>query len=134
MKQQSLSPDAAIEAIRRGTGKGVRIAILDSGVETRHPQLSKVNWADDVAIVEDAYRLKAIDGDGNDLFGHGTAVAGIIHRMAPEAEIGSFRVLGASIEGKTSVVARRRPAGDRARLSHPQLQPWLHDRRARAEI
>jgi len=104
VKHPTLSPDAAIEAIRRGTGKGVRIAILDSGVETRHPQLSKVNWADDVAIVEDSYRLKTIDGDGNDLFGHGTAVAGIIHRMAPDAEIGSFRVLGASIEGKTSVV------------------------------
>lgn len=99
-----IDPKEAAEAIRRGTGKGVKIAILDSGVERDHPQLAGVRWADDVAVVQQGYQLKTEPGAGCDLFGHGTAVAGIIHRIAPEAEIGSFRVLGGSVEGKTRIV------------------------------
>lgn len=92
--------------MRRGRGKGVRIAILDSGVERSHPWLRDVKWGDDIAVeVEnDGQHLRIKEGEGADLFGHGTAVAGIIHQVAPEAEIGSFRVLGGSIESKTSIV------------------------------
>lgn len=99
-----IDPKEAAEAIQRGRGKGVRIAILDSGIERSHPQLAGVNWADDLAIVQEGYQLNVQPGEGNDLFGHGTAVAGIIHQVAPEAEIGSFRVLGGSVESKTAIV------------------------------
>lgn len=99
-----VTPDEAAEAMRRGRGKGVRVAILDSGVERDHPMLRGVKWADDIAVVQEGYHLGIEPGDGRDLFGHGTAVAGIIHQAAPEAEIGSFRVLGGSIESKTSIV------------------------------
>jgi subtilisin len=98
------TPEEAAEAIQRGTGRGIRIAVLDSGVEMHHPALAAAKWADDLAVVEDHYKLKVIPGEGRDLYGHGTAVAGIIHKIAPEAEIGSIRVLGGSIEAKTSVV------------------------------
>jgi len=99
-----VSPKEAAEAMRTGRGKGIRVAILDSGVERDHPALAKVKWGDDIAIVQNDYQLSIEPGDGHDLFGHGTAVAGIIHQVAPEAEIGSFRVLGGSIESKTSIV------------------------------
>lgn len=99
-----ISPKEAAEAMRRGRGKGIRVAVLDSGIERDHPRFANVKWADDIAIVQEGYQLGIEQGDGRDLFGHGTAVAGIIHQVAPEAEIGSFRVLGGSIESKTSIV------------------------------
>ena len=40
-----------------------------------------------------------------DAFGHGTACAGIIHRIAPDAEIYSVRVLGPRLSGKGPVFA-----------------------------
>lgn len=104
MKHPVLTAEQAADAIFRGRGRGVRIAVLDTGVETSHPELANVRWADDLAIVEEDFRLQTVPGEGKDLFGHGTAVAGIIHRMAPEAEIGSFRVLGSSVDAKTTVV------------------------------
>jgi subtilisin len=48
--------------------------------------------------------LKVVPGGGRDLFGHGTAVAGIIRQTAPEAEIGSIRVLGESLAARTAII------------------------------
>ena len=98
-----ISPGEAEAAIKRGRGKGVRIAILDSGVETGHPALGGLVLADDVAIVEDRLRLKETPGDG-DPFGHGTAIAGILRSVAPEAELGSFRVLGESLGARSAII------------------------------
>ncbi|HEX8310215.1 MAG TPA: S8 family serine peptidase [Chthoniobacteraceae bacterium] len=98
------SPEEAAQAIRRGRGRGIRIAVLDSGVETTHPGLSGLVLSDDVAIVEDGMKLKAVPGEGRDLYGHGTAVAGIIRSVAPEAEIGSFRVLGEALSARTAII------------------------------
>jgi subtilisin len=60
--------------------------------------------ADDIAIVEDGLKLKVVPGEGIDLYGHGTAVAGLIHAAAPEAEIGSIRVLGESLGARTTII------------------------------
>ena len=99
-----LSPGEAVAAIGLGRGEGVRIAILDSGVEASHPALGGLELADDVAIVEDGQRLKMVPG-GVDCFGHGTAIAGILHRAAPAAELGSFRVFGESLSTRTATIA-----------------------------
>ncbi len=85
------------------TGRGVRVAVIDSGVEFDHPALDDcvrggviVEYSplvkDKVRIIDDPRPL--------DLFGHGTACAGIIHRIAPEAEIYSVRVLGKDATGR----------------------------------
>ena len=99
-----ISPDEAAEALRTGSGRGIRVAVLDSGIETSHQEFRQVHWADDFAVVESGFQLAIVPGGGEDLFGHGTAVAGIIHRIAPEAEIASIRVLGSSLEARTAVV------------------------------
>ncbi len=45
------------------------------------------------------YRIKP-DEKPTDVSGHGTACAGIIHSIAPEAEIYSVRVLGRNMGGR----------------------------------
>jgi subtilisin family serine protease len=45
------------------------------------------------------------EGPHADLFGHGTACAGIIRRAAPEARLTSIRVLGERLSGKGMVFA-----------------------------
>lgn len=99
-----ISPEEAAEAIGRGKGRGVRIAVLDSGIEVDHPALGGLELADDIAVVEDGMKLKVVPGEGRDLYGHGTAVAGILHQMAPEAELGSIRVLGESLSARTAII------------------------------
>jgi len=84
------------------TGAGVRVCILDSGVETGHPLVGEVNGA--VAVrIEGEETIVEEDAEG-DLCGHGTACAGIIRSFAPECEIHSVRVLGAGYTGSGPVL------------------------------
>jgi subtilisin family serine protease len=84
-------------------GAGVRIAIIDSGIEADHPRL--VGAVKGGVIVEyDGRRKEGIrvseEPQPRDLFGHGTACAGIIHQLAPGAELYSVRVLGKDLTGR----------------------------------
>jgi subtilisin len=80
------------------TGKGVRVCIVDSGVQPDHPDVGRLAGAvavevgegDEISVVEDA------EGD---LCGHGTACAGIVRALAPDCELHSVRVLGAGFTG-----------------------------------
>lgn len=63
----------------------MRIAIIDSGVNPRHPHV--VSVAGGVAITEDGF-----GDDYLDRLGHGTAVAGAIREKAPQAEIFAVKV------------------------------------------
>ncbi|MEM6916857.1 MAG: S8 family serine peptidase [Verrucomicrobiota bacterium] len=92
------------ERISQGKGEGVKVAIIDTGVEASHPGLNGLRLADDVAVSMKGGRLRVEEGRGQDLFGHGTAVAGIIREVAPEVTIGSFRVLGPSSGGRAAVI------------------------------
>ena len=85
------------------TGKGIRVAVVDSGVEYDHPAVGDcVHGGIVVEFDEDAenqIRYEQDDRPG-DLAGHGTACAGIIHAVAPQAEIYSVRVLGKDMRGR----------------------------------
>ena len=100
-----LRTEAASDALRHGDGNGVRIAVLDTGIEVSHPAFRNLTLVDDVILVGDGPRVRVSDGQGEDAYGHGTAVAGIIHELAPRAVIGSFRVLGADLASRTSIIA-----------------------------
>lgn len=99
-----LSPDAAVHALRHGRGRGVHIAILDSGVEWSHPALEGACVGHDIVLRQDAGRLVSEPGAGQDVFGHGTAVAGILHSLAPEAQISSFRVLDDTNHARSEII------------------------------
>lgn len=99
-----ISPEQAEAAILEGTGRGIRIAVIDSGVEIGHPDLGGLRLADDIVVEEREGEVVITEGVGKDLYGHGTAVAGVIREMAPEAEIGSIRVLNAYNSSKTVIL------------------------------
>jgi subtilisin family serine protease len=85
------------------TGKGVRVCILDSGVERNHPLVGSVDRAVAVSLGENEEPVVEEDPEG-DLCGHGTACAGIVRSLAPECEIVSVRVLGAGYSGSGPVL------------------------------
>jgi subtilisin family serine protease len=99
-----LSVEQARNFVRSGTGAGIRIAVLDSGIETRHPDLAGLQLTDDLALIDDGLQITAEAGEGLDVYGHGTAIASILRQMAPCAQLGSFRVLGPQLRSRTALI------------------------------
>lgn len=107
---QTLSPLQPIESITRewawggATGKGVKVAIIDSGIDADHPAVGgPVNGY--VTIGQSPTGLIYNDAPHHDVYGHGTACAGIVRALAPECEIYSVRVLGPALTGNGNVFA-----------------------------
>ncbi len=86
------------------TGEGARVAVIDSGIEAEHPDLEGCVEAEDgvVVVLDDQGDPVIRRGPHPDSFGHGTAIAGIIHSIAPGARITSVKVLGAGLGGKAA--------------------------------
>ena len=86
------------------TGTGVRVAVIDSGIDHAHPGFN------------DAVRTKRWFRFGTPLSqdDHGTHVAGTIHFMAPDAEIFDYRVFGqdGDFDGDTAIAKSIRSAVD----------------------
>jgi subtilisin len=110
-RRASLERPRPIGAVDRETafggsdGAGVTVAIIDSGVDGTHPAVGgrltasvKVEPGDDGPVVLD-------DPEVLDVVGHGTACAGIIHGLAPAADLVSVRVLGPDNRGKGAIFA-----------------------------
>jgi subtilisin family serine protease len=85
------------------TGAGVRVCVLDSGVELGHSLVGEVQQSVAISMDGDDVIVEPNDTEG-DLCGHGTACAGVIRSLAPECEIASVRVLGAGFTGSGSVL------------------------------
>ena len=106
-----LPPFGALDrawAIGGSDGSGVTVAIIDSGVERDHPAVGgKLGRSVRVELAADPEDDPVIldDEDGTDVVGHGTACAGIIHAIAPGADLVSVRVLGPDNRGKGIVFA-----------------------------
>ena len=91
------------------SGKGVKVAIIDTGADMKHPMLRRsiVGGWDFVANDADPTDARDFidndrDGRVDEAWGHGTHVAGLVHLVAPEAQLLIVRVLDA--EGRGDVV------------------------------
>ncbi|MEO8573833.1 MAG: S8 family serine peptidase [Pyrinomonadaceae bacterium] len=76
------------------TGEGVSVAVVDSGIDTTHPDLQG-KIAETVEARLDGKRVVFEPSAAGDSAGHGTACAGIVTSIAPRAKIYSIKVLGA---------------------------------------
>jgi subtilisin family serine protease len=94
------------------TGTGVKLAVIDSGIDAGHPAVGHVEGYVSVSEGPDGPVFDVAPHD--DVFGHGTACAGIIRALAPDCELYSVQVLGPRLSGKGTVFA----AGLRWAIEH----------------
>src|SRR5262249_44385177 len=83
-------------------GHGVKVAVIDSGIDASHPAVGAVQGYATV-LEEDQVRIDTRPHE--DAYGHGTACAGIIRSLAPACELYSVKVLGAGLTGRGAVFA-----------------------------
>ena len=83
-----------------GTGAGIRIAVIDSGVHADHPHVAGV--AGGIAIRADG----STGPDYIDRLGHGTAVTAAIKEKAPAAELYAVRIFEERLSGDIDVLLR----------------------------
>jgi subtilisin family serine protease len=77
---------------RRRTGRGVAVGIVDSGVDAEHPDL-KGRVKSSYEVTREGNQYAVVPSTSGDAVGHGTACAGIIARVAPDAELHSVKTL-----------------------------------------
>jgi subtilisin len=99
----AISPDWPQELTREGAwggsdGSGVRVCILDTGVEDGHPLVGRLEGAVTVSLA-DGGTVEVEQDSAGDLSGHGTACAGIVRSLAPACELYSVRILGSTATG-----------------------------------
>ena len=87
------------------TGAGVKVAVIDSGIDNNHPAVAGhvkgyISFWED----EDG-QIHSSQEPHSDAFGHGTACADIIRRLAPDCELYSVKVLDARLTGKGPTLA-----------------------------
>ena len=83
---------------KRCTGSGVRVAVVDSGIDTEHPDL-KGKVRESVEAVNEDGKISFRPSTSGDQAGHGTACAGIITSVAPDVDLYSVKVLGPNASG-----------------------------------
>lgn len=69
------------------TGRGVKVAIVDTGIDTQHPF-----FKDSIVGGYSPFNNGTDPEDYQDYHGHGTHVAGIVRQVAPDAQLLAVRV------------------------------------------
>ena len=96
----------SFEALKKRHLAPVNAAVVDSGVDATHPDLRR-HVAGAWKVIPRDGQIKAIrvpKGRNNDVFGHGTGVAGIISKIAPNAQIFDIRVLRGDCSGSAAAL------------------------------
>lgn len=109
------------DAHSKSRGRGTVVAVIDTGVQIKHPEfenrITSKRWdfiaggtnPTDKADGKDNDR----DGKVDEMFGHGTHVAGIVRLAAPQARIMPLRALNSDGRGNVFVLAEAIRYADR---------------------
>jgi subtilisin len=100
-----MSPEVRFHdpALQHSTGRRVKVAVIDSGINAHHSHVQRVSGG--VGIACDAAGLIVFSDDSRDYDGHGTAVAGILRAKAVDVELYSVRVLQERLRTESRVLA-----------------------------
>lgn len=97
-------PDAMLEPAALGLGDGVRVAVIDSGIEGTHPDLAAPVTRSVRVVTGPRNRPSVVSSPATDIAGHGTACADIIAGLAPKVELWSVSALGPDCRGTAAVL------------------------------
>lgn len=102
-------------------GAGVKVAVLDTGVDLTHPMLAG-RLVQGFDFVDDDNNPSEVGSTASGPYGHGTHVAGLIALVAPDAKIMPVRVLDQKGIGNIWVLAEAL-----AYAIDPDGKPETHD-------
>ena len=89
-------------------GRGVKVAVLDSGIDLQHAAFQgKLDLTNDKDYIDGDMSPQEVNGATSGYsegYGHGTAVADIVLQIAPNATILPIRVLDANGNGDTATI------------------------------
>ncbi|KAG0037683.1 hypothetical protein BGZ82_002041 [Podila clonocystis] len=116
---QNMTGVTRVQAELGLTGKGVRVGIIDTGIDYKHPALGgdfgpgfkvEVGW-DFVGDLYNGKNTPVPSADPMDCAGHGSHVAGIVaandsivQGVAPQVILGAYRVLGCSGSSNDDII------------------------------
>jgi len=85
------------------TGNNVTVAVIDGGIDDTHTLLAGKTSTGYDYVDDDQYAFDELGGINS---GHGTFVAGLVHLVAPDAEIKAYRITNPSGEGDGFTLAK----------------------------
>ncbi len=92
-------------------GKDVNIAVIDTGIDPNHPQISGRLWVNDKPATRKNYGVdfSSLNGQINhqpiDKHGHGTHIAGIIAKVNPNAKLHILKYYNPNADGYQNLKA-----------------------------
>ncbi len=90
-------------ALSNNYGEGITVAVIDTGLDLSHPafegRLAPTSLWRDLIDYDQNPQDQIAAGANGAMYGHGTAVAGLIAQVAPKAKILPIRVLNAEGNG-----------------------------------
>lgn len=78
------------------TGKGISVALVDSGINPRHPHVKRISGGMHIGIDKNNTIIRS-DVDLEDEIGHGTACAGVIRQVAGDCNLYSVKIFGKTL-------------------------------------
>ncbi|MFM1832205.1 MAG: hypothetical protein RLZZ461_521 [Planctomycetota bacterium] len=97
------------DAQNSATGRGVLVAIVDTGIDGTHPAMGNRVSPHGVSLIEGyPYADDSASGNpvaNNAMRGHGTFIAGLVRLIAPDAGLLPIRVLDSEGQGTTTRAA-----------------------------
>jgi len=90
-KQGALDAAKFRQAHKTTKGKGVKIAILDTGIDDSHSVFKNTDWGKHFSLVGRVGKPWATDSPVVDWGSHGTLISSVAARYAPEAQITIYK-------------------------------------------
>lgn len=93
---------ASVADLRGATGAGVRVALIDSGVNPQHSHVRHVSGGLGFFLTP-AGDIQTT-ADYSDRIGHGTALAGIVRAKAPQVELYAVKIFAERLAASIAVL------------------------------